>query len=508
MSSNISSNNKRIAKNTIALYFRTFIIMIVSLYTSRVVLQVLGETDYGVYNIVGGVVVLFSFLNQAMATATQRFLNYALGQNDENETHRVFSMSMTVHIAIAIIVVLLAETVGLWFVNTSLNIPQERMVAAFWVYQFSVVACCLQIIRVPYHATIIAYERMSFFAYVSIFEVVLKLLICYLLLVSSFDSLILYAILMAVVLFIVNFVYKVYCNHHFPTSKYSFFYENNLFKKLLRFTGWTMLGGIANVGVNQGLNILLNLFYGVALNAAIGLAHQIQAAIMSFVASFQTAFSPQIVKLWSAHKKEECFNLVCRSSRLSYCLVFVISVPVLVCINPILHLWLTEVPKYTADFVTIFVIYSVIDAVSGPLWISVQATGDIKRYQIIMSIIILANLPIMYALFYWKVSPVIVVMVRAILNFVLHCARVEYLRKFVSFPAMEYFKSVMFPITLMTLLCLPLSIFLINKVESILSTVLIFSAILLQNIVLVILLGINKGERQMAKNFIINKIKK
>lgn len=502
------SDNRRIAKNTIVLYFRTFIIMLISLYTSRVVLEVLGETDFGIYNLVGSIVILFAFMNTAMQTATQRFLNFSLGRGNEREVSRIFSMSVTAHFIMAAFILMLGETIGLWFVMTRLNIPIDRYDAALWVYHFSLFGCCCSILRIPYSASIIAYERMSYYAYASIAEAVFRLLVAFLLLVMSWDNLVVYGVLMFLSIVLVNCIYMIYCHRFFPTTHYHYFWDKSLFTQLMSFSGWSMFGSMANVGVNQGLGIFLNIFFGVALNAAIGLANQVQSAVTAFVSSFQTAFSPQIVKMWAAGQGGEFINLICRSSRLSYCLVFLLAPPVLVCINTILRLWLTIVPDYTAEFVVIFVIYSMIDAASGPLWISVQATGDIKKYQILMSSIIFFNLPIMYILLLLNLSPVYVVSVRTIINFIVHFVRVGYLKKYQDFPSTYYMKDVMVPITVMTLLSLPLSLYMVRFSDSIIGTCFTFIAIMAQNVILVLCVGMKKSERKMVMDTMKSKLKR
>ena len=289
-----SENTRRIAKNTVMLYIRMLLIMAVTLYTSRVVLNVLGVEDFGIYNVVGGIVVMFSFLNGAMATSTQRFLSFSLGKNDQEQVARVFSMSMTTHISIALIVLLLAETFGLWIFYRYLNIPPERMGAAQWVYQLSVLTFCISIIRVPYNAGIIAYERMSFYAYISIVEVCLKLGMVILLQYLGSDKLILYALLTTG---IVTFIYKLYCCKTFSVCRYHYFWDKHLYKELISFSGWSLFGSAANVGVQQGINILLNVFFGVVTNAALGIANQVSSAVSQLV-NFAEIFRRLLILLW------------------------------------------------------------------------------------------------------------------------------------------------------------------------------------------------------------------
>ena len=303
--STVSENNKRIAKNTLMLYVKMGVMMLVQLYTSRVVLQTLGVDDFGIYNVVGGVVVLFSFLNAAMSSATQRFLNFELGKGDLVQVGRVFSMSLTVHFCIAGLVLLLAETVGLWFLNSELNIPAERMVAANWVYQFSVATTLLGILLVPYNATIIAHERMGFYAWTSIVKAVLLLVIVYFLSIGEVDKLILYAGLVFAVNALMQGVYIVYCRRAFSkTALYRPFFDRELFRRLISFSGWSLFGGVADMCNSQGINMVMNIFCGVAVNAAMGIANQVNAAVYQFVSNFQIAFNPQLVKSYAANERE------------------------------------------------------------------------------------------------------------------------------------------------------------------------------------------------------------
>ena len=282
----VTANNKRIAKNTLMLYFRMLLIMAVTFYTSRVVLQTLGIEDYGIYNVVGGIVAMFGFLNSAMSSGTQRYLTFELGRGDKEKLKRVFITSMNIHIIIAVIVFILAETAGLWLLYNKMTIPEDRFDAAFWVYQCSILSTMVMFISVPYNATIIAHERMSAFAYISILEAILKLLIVYLLLLGDIDKLILYAVLMLAVQVIIRFTYNIYCRRHFEETRYSFLFDKQLFKEMLSFSGWNLWGNMASVAFTQGLNILLNMFFGVTVNAAMGIAQQVNSALYSFVSNF------------------------------------------------------------------------------------------------------------------------------------------------------------------------------------------------------------------------------
>lgn len=454
---NTSASSKRIAKNTLLLYLRMFIMLFVSLFTSRIVLQVLGETDYGIYNIIGGVVVLFSFLNSALLSATQRFLNFHIGKKDEKATHNVFCMSMNAYILLSIIFFILGETVGLWFINTQLNIPADRMYAAHWVYQFSLVTFIINLIRVPYNATIIAYEQMGFFANLSIAEVVLKLIVVYLLYIASSDKLIIFALLNTIVPLFILCYYKIYCNKHFAISIYRRFWNKQLFKQLFSFSGWSLFGSMAVIAAGQGLNILVNIFHGVTINTAMGLGNQISSHVYQFISNFQMAFNPQIVKSYAANEKEKLYNLMYMASKFSYYLLLLISLPLMLNMDTILQIWLVSVPKYTSIFSQLILCYSLIEALSAPLWMFVQATGKIKNYQILVSSIIFLNLPLAYLVLIAHMPVYYVWGVRIVVSFAVFLFRCLYIKKKYAFPLNQYFNKVLTPVIIVTAFAVPAS---------------------------------------------------
>ena len=496
-----TNTTKRIAKNTLMLYFRQILIMIVSLYTVRVVLNTLGAEDYGIYNVVAGVVVLFSFVNNAMATATQRFLNFNLGKNDTEKTRQTYSASLLIHIGIALIFVVLAETVGLWFVNTKLNIPLERHSAAMWCYQFSIITTVFNILRVPYNAVIIAYEKMSFFAWVSIVEAVLKLLVVYLLIISPLDKLVAYVILLTLVSIIILFCYKIYCNNKFEIAHYKKVTDYSLVKEILGFSGWSLFGATANVANNQGTNIVLNMFTNVTVNAAMGIANQVNNAVYSFVSNFQTAFKPQLVKSYAAGEKEEFNNLIIRSAKFSFYLLWIIVLPLTLNLDFVLQIWLKNVPDFSIGFVKLILIYSLFESINGPLWLAVQATGKIKKYQIIVSCLIFSNLPLSIIAFSLGANPYWVLLIRIILECFITMFRLLYLNKTQKFSVISYVKNVMIPV----LIVMIVSFIITSLVSSCFSGLVFFfgscAISVIVNMLLVCLVGINKNERKMIVNF-------
>ncbi len=492
-----SENNKRIAKNTLFLYVRMLLIMGVTLYTSRVVLQVLGVEDFGVYNVVGGIVVLFTFVNNAMVTSTQRFLNYELGHGDSEVVRRVFSASVTIHLGIALLTFVLAETVGLWFLEHYIQYPADRGWAVTLTYQFTILSTCVNIVRTPYNAAIIAHERMSFYAYISVIEAVLRLLIVYLLALASWDRLIFYAFLMFVVPVLITVCYYLYCRWSFAVCLYRFFWDKGLYRSLLGFSGWSLFGGVANMGASQGLNILLNLFFGVTVNAAMGIANQVQAAVYSFVGNFQTAFNPQIVKSYASGDRGYFIDLIMRTSKYSYFLLFAISLPLYICCEEVLSLWLGEVPAYTASFCRLMIIFSLLDAIQGPLWVSVQATGKIRDYQILMSVMILSNLPFSYLFLQMGYVPEVVLVIRCMLNFFTLFVRLWYLRRLYDFPVWRYLREVVGRVIMVTAVVYPIVYLPLETMGFAWKIILLGMVSLLMDGLAMYYLGLDREERKL-----------
>lgn len=501
-----SENNKRIAQNAFFLYLRMFLSMGVSLFTARVILQALGVEDFGIYNVVAGIVVLFSFINGAMAIASQRFLSFAIGEGTQDKVGKVFSMSLTSHFFMAIIVLALAETIGLWIVG-GMNFPIGRYDAAAWAYHFAVFTCIINVVRVPYNAAIIAYEKMSFYAWISIVEVFAKLGIAYSLMIYSGDKLIFYSFLLFLVTMLVNLIYKWYCNHLFSATKYHFFWDKSMFRQFVSFSGWSLAGSLANVGAQQGLTMILNLFCGVLVNAASGIAGQVTGAVGVFLSNFQTAFNPQLVKSYASGDCEYFMNLIFKSSKFSYYLLFIISLPVLINCSFFIDVWLGNVPQYAVEFTQLMVIFLLFDAISGPLWVSVQATGKIKNYQLLMSFLILLNLPVSYLLLKYGCSPIYVFVGRVVINIVTLFARIVYLRPLIQLPARKFVIQVLFPILIVTAISAPLPIWLNGVWDISWHSVIIISlvAVLLSSVVIYIV-GLTAGERIIVNKLVKNKL--
>lgn len=493
---------KRIAYNTFALYFRMIITMLVTLYTSRIVLNVLGVDDFGIYNIVGGVVVVFSFLNNAMIQATQRFLNVEIGKI-EGDVNKVFSQSLMLHIVIALIVLLLGETIGFWFLNSQINIPHLRTGAANIVYQFSLLTLCIGFIQVPYNASIIAYEKMTFYAYISILEVILKLLVVFSISYTNYDRLVIYAFVIMITTFVIFLIYKIYCNKKFGTCRFYVVKDYLSYKDFIRFSGWSFFGSIANVSANQGVNVLLNMFFGVTVNAAMGITNQVNAALNSFVSNFQTAFKPQIVKTYIEGNKRDLIELNLKTAKYSYYLLYILAVPVFFEINFILKLWLGIIPEYCASFCRLILIFSLIDSLSAPFWMTIQATGRIRNYQIVISVILILNLFFSYATLYLGYSPISVFAVKIALGLLSLFVRIYFLMSEIKLSLKMFFNSLILPILKVTLISLvPIIIcFLVLSVSNRIFFIFAFSFV--WTICAIWFCGVDRSERIFIKKMIL-----
>ena len=398
MSVNMQPNNKRLVKNTMFLYFRTLVVMGIGLYTSRLVLQVLGVEDFGVYNVVGGFVSMFSLFSGSLTVASQRFLAFELGKK-HSDIQKVFSSTVTIHIGLAIILFLLLEIVGLWFLNYKINIPSNRLNAANWVFHCSVLTFCINILSVPYNAAIVAYERMSAFAYVSAFEAISKLALVFILFVIQYDSLILYAVFVTLISLVMRFIFSIYCHLNFKDCRYKFLIDRDLLKSLLTFSGWNFIGSSASVLNNQGINVLTNLFFGVTLNAARGVASQVDSAVNTFVSNFMMALNPQIIKAYSSKNYDYLNKIIISGTKAAFFLFGIFCLPVFVNTEYILKIWLKNVPEYSALFVRLGFVFMLSQNLSQCLYTAMLATGKIKKYQIVVGGLSLMAFPVAWLFF-------------------------------------------------------------------------------------------------------------
>lgn len=440
-------NNKRIAKNTLMLYFRMLLLMVVSLYTSRVVLNTLGVVDFGIYNVVGGVIAMLGFLTGSLGAASSRYITYDLGKGDMAVMKRTYGNILSIHFILAGIVLVVGETIGLWFMSTQLQIPTERMTAAMWVYQFSIFSSVLAVISVPYNATIIAHEKMSAFAYISVLDAVLKLVIVYLLLIISYDKLIVYAILFFCIQAFDRIVYGIYCSRHFEETRTRPSYDGKLFKEIFAFAGWTMNGNLAVIGYTQGLNILLNIFFGPAVNAARGIAVQVQNVCRQFCSNFQMALNPQLTKSYAQGDLDNMHRLLVKSSKFSFYILFFIVQPLMFETEFVLRLWLGIVPEHTVNFLRLILFVGLLNTLSNPIIVSVHATGRLKKFQIIEGTMLLMIVPIAYVLLkFFNVSPECVFVVHIIVELFTQYARIRIVLPIIGMRLYFYFRQVIVPI--------------------------------------------------------------
>lgn len=396
------SDNKRIAKNTLFLYFRMILIMAVTLYMSRIVLNKLGIDDFGLYNVVGGVVGILSFLNGTLSIGTSRFLAYELGTGNIGKLKQTFSTAFYVHLFLSIIILLSMETIGLWFLYHKLIIPPDRLAACVWVFQMSILTTIVSITQVPYTAMIMAHERMEVYAYISIFEALAKLGVCYLLSVGSVDRLIEYAVLLALVQIIVSIIYRFYCVRNFSESKLTFVFDKSISRDLLSFSGWNIMANLSNTLGQQGTLILINLFFTSVIAAAQSIAAQVSGAIMVFVGNFRSAINPQIIKLYAANKKEDSKKLTLETTIYCFDLILMLGLPAIVVMDKLMHIWLVDVPDYAVVFTQWIIAKQIIGTFSSSFYIPMMAANKMKENSLAALVLGISEFVLVY--FFLKIG--------------------------------------------------------------------------------------------------------
>lgn len=437
------NNTNTIAKNTFFLYVRLLLTVFINFFTSRIVLQVLGVEDFGLYNVVGSVVAMFTFLNSGMVQASQRFMSYEMGRGDEKCLKDVFSSSFLIHILIALIVFVAVESVGIWFLNNRMNISPERLYAANWVLQCSLLSFSIQIVTVPFLATIIAHERMGIYAIIGFVDALLKLVAIYIVKYTPYDNLISYSILLLIVPLLEFLVYSLYNKRHFSEVSFRPRYIKSMFRGILSFAGWSFVGNIGFVFRGNGVNIVINLFCGTAVNAARGIASQVSSQLVGFTSNFQMAIIPQITKRYAAQEYTNMLSLVMRGSKFSFILLFIIALPFCLRADYVLTLWLGIVPQYTVEFVNLILIMSLIDGMAIPLGKAIDATGNIKWFQTSIAIVMLLDIPFAYILLWMGVVPYLVVISSIIVSILGLLVRIYILkRRFAKYPVVASFNRV------------------------------------------------------------------
>lgn len=504
MSSN-ANNNKRIAKNTIFLYFRSIFILLISLYTSRVTLEVLGVEDFGIYQIVGGVVSMFSMLSSTLASASQRFITFALGENDYQKQRRVFSTCISLHIVLGLIVVVLLEILGIWFLNNKLNIPVERLPVAGWVMQFSIATLFVNIVSLPYNATIIAHEKMSAFAYISILEGLLKLGSVFLLMVISWDKLLLYSALYFLIALFLQVIYSVYSNRQFKeTRSVKFSIDKELFKGMFAFAGWNLFGNGSLVLRNQGVDVVLNMFFGVVVNAAKGVSNQVQSAVQQFVGNFTTAIKPQLTIAIAQKDYQRAYALINKGSRYSFLMMLLFSVPIIISAPQILEIWLTKVPDYSVLFVRWTFIYLLLDSLSRMMIHAILSEGRIKEYQIVVGGTKLFAIPLVYIMLLLGCNPLAGVWANILLELICLFERMYYSKKLLNLDWKYFIIKVVFRCWVVFILAISIPyLFICFVSQKLLITV---AVSLIWTLAVISLTGVDKSERNMMFGLLKKKI--
>lgn len=502
--SDAAVNNKRIAKNTLFLYFRTILILLVTLYTSRVVLNTLGVEDYGVYNAVGGMVSMFTIISGALSNAISRYITYEIGKGDSERLRIVFCTSVNIQIILALIVFVLCEVIGIWFLNSKMIIPAERLVAANWVLHFSLFSFVVNLISVPYNACIIAHEHMSAYAYISVFDAVLKLCVAFLLIASPFDKLIVYSFLLLITALVVRLLYGLYCGRHFDECHYKPIYDKVLFKEMLSFAGWNFFGNTTSVLNTQGINLLINVFFGVIANSARGVASQVDAAVNQLVVTFTTAVNPQITKSYAQGDVQRMNYLICKGAKFSFFMLMIFVIPLIFETRTILTLWLGSIPSRAIIFTKLALIGTMVNILGNTGYTACIATGNIKKYSIIITIIGSLNFIITWVAYRLGSSVEKTYYIYIFVYALVLIARLILMKEMLQFPIIMYVKEVLGKIILPLLVSLIFPYVLQQFFEpSVGRMLLISSTSVVWTGGCIAMFGLTKGER----DFIFNKIK-
>lgn len=499
------NGQSKIISNTVVLYVRMAILLIINLFSARILLSELGVVDYGIYNIVAGVILLASFFNNTMSIANQRFICYEIGNNNTNRISAILSTCIIIHICISIFIIFIAETIGIWFINNYINLPVGKENIGLLVFQISLITYIISFLYIPFHATIISFEKMNVFAYISIVDGILKLLTVISLKLFIDNKLQIYVILLCFETLIIGSIYMIYCNYKLVKIRLKLA-QKQIAKGLLNFIGWNTFGQISFISANQGINILINIFFNVIANSAMGIANQVNGAVLQLTSNFQTAFRPQIVKLYANKNFDELNSLIYTTSKISFFLLYIVSIPIILNIDRLLSIWLTVVPEWTAIFCILTIIFSLIEVIGGPLFMTIFANGDIKKYQVIVGILFLSNIPIAYICFKAGLPPQSALYVRIIISVFVLIYRIASLKSYIDFSIMSYIKHVLMRILYVILISLPLSALIrISLEDNIVGLLISFISSIIIIAIAIIFLGINKRERLYLKGIIQHK---
>ena len=481
--------------------------MVISLFASRVVLNVLGIEDYGIYNAVGGLVMMLSIISGSLSVAISRFITIEVGAGCRDRLNTIFSTSIIVLILTALVVILFAESIGVWFLNNKMTIPANRIGAANWVMQLSVLTFVVNLISVPYNALIIAYEKMSIFAYISTCEVGLKMLVAYMLYISPIDKLVFYVLQLLIVAILIRYIYAKYCHSHFEESKGKLIFDKHLIKQMFVFVGWAFLGNGAVVLKEQGTNILLNIFCGPVVNAARGIAMQVNTAVYNFVSNFIVAVQPQITKLCSVKELDSMHNLVIKSAKYSFFILTILLLPICANIDYVLNVWLVEVPEYTANFVVLVLIYSLFDCYASPLVTGVLAQGNIRRYEVVLTLMYVLNFILSYIVLKQGMTPEWVFIFNIIFKIIIVVSLLLQSRSY-GLSVMRFVKECILVTLLVFIICATFIIVTpVTTAKTIWQFVIYSAVIVVFSAIVIFIFGINKSELSYLKAMLISKFK-
>lgn len=503
-------NTKRVAKNTGLLYVRTIVMMLISLFTSRIVLEALGVENYGINNVVGGVVAMFSIISGSLSASVSRFLTFALGEGNKEKLRKIFSMSINIQIFIGLIIIILAESCGIWFINHKLNIPPDRLIAAHWVFQCAVFGFFIALLNVPYNASLIAHERMGVFAYMTIIDVVIKLLMAYAIFITPFDKLITFAILNLCVGILMRIIYGIYCVRNFEECRYEWaIFDKKLAKEMTGFAWWGFFGNTAWMFNTQGVNILINMFFGVVYNAARGVAGQVEAAVMSFVGNFSTALNPQITKSYAAGDKDYLFSLICRGTKFTYFLTLFFVIPLWFEAQTVLSIWLVEVPTDAAIFLNLSLICAILTSAAQPLLAAIMATGEIRKYELVTTLTGCLVFPLTYLAYKLGFNILSTYYIYMVVYTYLIWIKILFAKRQIGFKPSMFFDNVLRPCVLSTAIAFiyPVVISYIMEDGLIRLIVLTFSTTIWTSIS-IYFLGLTTGEKKFIKDKIASNCKK
>lgn len=509
-----NSANKRLAVNTITLYVRMLVLMLITLYTSRVILKNLGATDFGIYNVVGGLVVIVGSISSSLTASSNRFIAYALGKESIEIQQKTFSTLLNIHLVLALLTVVLAETIGVWFLETQLVIPSDRMFAARLVFQMTVLSTALLFLSFPYCSLIVAHERMNIYAYITIIDVVLKLIIVLSLEILPYDKLVCYSVLIFLTQILIQIVYVIYCKYSFKECKYQFVLDRKIIKSVSKFTGWIMIGNVSSIIYVQGVNVLLNIFYGPLLNAARAISMQVQSAVLRFTDSFQTALKPQIIKEYAVNNEQRVKSLVIYGTKYSYYLLLVISLPLIIEIDYILDLWLVEAPKYSGILVNLILACCFARCIASPLMLVMQADGKIQKTQICDAIILLLIIPVSYlAYFICEMPPYYIMIIALIFEIINNVVKIKLSISYINSTMSTFFKRVVIPLFNVTFFSstFPILIHYFYPDSSIVRLFLVVIISLFSVILSCYIFGLDQKEKGIVSNkakFVLQKVNK